>query len=125
MTYKTFASLVSAAAIAALLAFAPTLRAVTPAPDGGYANNNTAEGTNSLFNLTSGFNNTALGFDALFHNTTGGQNTGVGWTAPFFITTGTFNTAVRWRALFSDGPGSSNGAFAFNAAPNIVSLSGN
>ena len=125
MTCKTFASLVSAAGVAAVLAFAPTLHAVTPAPDGGYAGNNTAEGTNSLFNLTSGFNNTALGFDALFHNTTGGQNTGVGSTAAFFNTTGNFNTAVGWRALFNNGTGSSNIAVGFNAGQNIVSLSNN
>jgi hypothetical protein len=125
MTCKTFASLVSAAAIGALLAFAPTLRAVTPAPDGGYANNDTAEGTDSLFNLTSGFNDTALGFDALFHDTTGGQNTAVGSSSAFFTTTGNFNTAVGWRALFNNGTGSANIAIGYNAGQNIVSLSNN
>jgi uncharacterized coiled-coil protein SlyX len=125
MTCKTFASLVSAAAIAALLAFAPTLRAVTPAPDGGYANNNTAEGTNSLLNLGSTFNNTGLGFDALFHDTTGGENTGVGASAAFSVTTGNFNTAVGWRALFNNGSGSSNIAIGVNAGQNIISLSNN
>ena len=33
--------------------------AVNPPPDGGYPNNNTAEGTDALFNLTSGSDNTA------------------------------------------------------------------
>jgi hypothetical protein len=33
--------------------------AVSPAPDGGYAGNNTAEGTSALFSLTSGADNTA------------------------------------------------------------------
>jgi len=32
---------------------------VTPAPDGSYPNENTAEGSGALFSLTSGFGNTA------------------------------------------------------------------
>ena len=36
-------------------------RAVSPAPDGGYLGNNTAEGQNALFSLTSGIFNTAVG----------------------------------------------------------------
>ena len=50
-------------------------RAVSPAPDGGYPNGNTAEGDNALFSLTSGAYNTAIGFDALVFNTTGNYNT--------------------------------------------------
>src|SRR5215472_3960652 len=44
-----------------LTCFGPpsAVQAVTPAPDGGYPNFNTAEGTNALFSLTSGTNNTA------------------------------------------------------------------
>src|SRR2546429_9311236 len=34
-----------------------------PPPDGGYPNENTAEGDGALFNLTFGVWNTALGFD--------------------------------------------------------------
>src|SRR6266568_5980604 len=52
-------------------ALAPTARAVLPAPDGGYPNNNTAEGDGALFSLTTGFNNTANGFQALYSNTGG------------------------------------------------------
>ena len=37
-----------------MFALSPTARAVTPAPDGGYPNNNTAEGDNALFSLTTG-----------------------------------------------------------------------
>ena len=48
--------------------------AVSPAPDGGYAGNNTAEGTSALFSLTSGADNTAIGFQALFSNTSGTYN---------------------------------------------------
>ena len=43
-----------------LVCFAPCQMAlaVSPAPDGGYAGNNTAEGTSALFSLTSGADNT-------------------------------------------------------------------
>jgi hypothetical protein len=54
-------------AVAVLLVFSPTTHAVMPAPDGGYAGNNTAEGTNALFRNMNGINNTAVGFRALFN----------------------------------------------------------
>ena len=57
---------------------ASRLQAVTPPPDGGYPNNNTAEGDNALLKLTTGDNNTAIGFDALRSNTTGFFNTATG-----------------------------------------------
>jgi len=47
-------------------ALSPTLRAVSPAPDGAYPNGNTAEGDSALFSLTSGVDNTAIGAGALF-----------------------------------------------------------
>src|SRR5437667_10708302 len=65
------------------LALSPTARAVTPAPDGGYPNDNTAEGTNALFSLTTGTDNTAIGFKALFNNTEGRENTARGFQALF------------------------------------------
>jgi hypothetical protein len=40
----------------------PKAQAVVPAPDGGYPNGNTAEGTNALLNLTNGIWNTAPWF---------------------------------------------------------------
>jgi hypothetical protein len=52
----------------AFVTLSPTARAVTPAPDGGYPNQNTAEGEDALFNLTTGIDNTAIGFHALFNN---------------------------------------------------------
>src|SRR6266699_2537681 len=61
----------------ACFALSPAARALLPppAPDGGYLNGNTAEGSNALFNLTSGSSNTAIGSEALYHNTTGNYNT--------------------------------------------------
>src|SRR5213083_821213 len=58
--------------VLAWFALSPSTRAVLPAPDGGYANQNTAEGTDALFSNTSGINNTAVGFQALYSNTTEG-----------------------------------------------------
>ena len=69
----------------ALLCFelSPGAQAVVPAPDGGYGPpaygaGNTAEGENSLLELTSGPYNTAVGWSSLESVTTGSLNTGVG-----------------------------------------------
>jgi hypothetical protein len=48
---------------------------VTPPPDGGYPNKNTAEGQDAPFSLTNGTSNTANGFSALKANTNGDRNT--------------------------------------------------
>jgi hypothetical protein len=52
----------------------PTALAVDPPPDGGYPNQNTAEGGDALFSLTAAADNTAMRFDALDSNTTGSDN---------------------------------------------------
>jgi hypothetical protein len=98
-------------------AFSPAQKAfgVTPAPDGGYPNGNTAEGQNALFSLTSGINNTAVGFDALNHNTTGTYNTADGYEALLSNTTGRSNTAEGVYALYHNTTGSSNTANGFEA----------
>ena len=83
----------------------PGARAVTPAPDGGYPNFNTAEGTDALFSLTSGSANTALGFNALYSTTTGFQNTATGSGALASNTTGNYNTALGFQALYSNTTG--------------------
>ena len=93
-------------------ALSPRMRAVTPAPDGGYAGNNTAEGTSALFNLTSGIDNTGLGFQALFHNTTGSFNTAEEFRALFSNTSGAQNTASGVNALSSNTTGNFNTATA-------------
>src|SRR5437773_2421414 len=71
-------------------AFSPAPLAVTPALDGSYPNQNTAENDDALFIFTTGANNTAMGFDALDSNTIGSGNAPASgnWTL-----TGSLNTA--------------------------------
>src|SRR6266550_1972578 len=88
----------------------PKAFGVLPAPDGGYANDNTAEGTNALFSLTTGANNTAIGSYALFNNTTGLQNTANGANALYFNTIGERNMANGYFALGENTTGSDNTA---------------
>src|SRR6266436_4642659 len=85
----------------AWLALSPTARAVSPPPDGGYPNNNTAEGENALFSLTIGNNNTAVGFHALFNHSQGPDNTAIGYAALSGQTAGSFNTAIGASALLN------------------------
>jgi len=97
----------------ALAAFvlSPITRAqLSPPPDGGYAGDNTAEGTDALFSLTTGTENTALGFDALNSNTTGDSNTATGSIALESNTTGVRNTANGFAALNSNTTGERNTA---------------
>ena len=89
--------------------------AVSPPPDGGYPNGNTAEGTDALFSVTSGFDNTALGFEALFGNTTGSANTATGWTALQGNTTGFNNTANGSNSLARNTTGINNTAIGEGA----------
>ncbi len=122
-------------AVFACLLFLPTVKAVSPPPDGGYANQNTAEGEDALFSLTTGSHNTAIGFNALFSNTTGYDNTAIGYNAlrdsttggsnvaigagtlPL-DTTGGLNTAVGIRALNQNTTGQENTAIGFEALIN-------
>jgi hypothetical protein len=92
------------------LALSPIAQAVSPAPDGGFPNFNTAEGNFALQNLTTGIGNTALGFSALSSNTTASENTAVGGAALFENTTGFQNVAVGVTALFSNTTGFHNTA---------------
>ena len=99
---KTFTNIIYPVfAVLALACFAvtPTAHAVVPAPDGGYANETTAEGEDALLNLTTGVDNTALGYHALYLNTTGGSNTATGPFALEGNQTGNGNTAVGFEAL--------------------------
>ena len=96
----------------------PTAQAVVPAPDGGYANNNTAEGTNALLHLTTGSDNTAIGFNALFSNTRGHDNTANGFYALINNTSGYANTATGVVALSSNTTGYDNTATGVQALNN-------
>ena len=89
-------------AVLICFALAPASRAVSPAPDGGYPNGNTAEGAAALASLTTGAFNTALGNGALFRNSTGFHNTATGAGALFTNMLGTHNTANGFVALFSN-----------------------
>src|SRR5450432_2880803 len=95
-------ALLSVVALGLSLCALQHVQAVIPPPDGGYANENTAEGQDALFSLTTGVNNTAIGFDALYSNTTGGDNTGLGYHALYLNTTGDSNTALGSLALYSN-----------------------
>jgi endosialidase-like protein len=83
---------------------------LSPAPDGGYRNETTAEGNGALFSLTTGFGNTALGFNALHSNTEGSYNTASGRNALLSNTTGNHNTATGGAALLNNTDGTGNTA---------------
>ena len=74
----------------ACFGFLPTALAVTPAREGGYRNQNTAQDEDGLFSLMPGVDNTTNGFDALDSNTTGSDNALASWT---WTLTGRLNTA--------------------------------
>jgi hypothetical protein len=104
--------------ILAGLALLPIAQAVVPPPDGGYAGNNTAEGDDALFSLTTGTENTALGFGALYSNTTGDSNTATGSLALLSNTTGVRNTANGFVALANNTTGERNTATGRGALAN-------
>jgi trimeric autotransporter adhesin len=104
----------------AVFAVKPSARALLPPPqpDGGYPNQNTAEGEDALFSLTTGGGNTALGWRALARNTTGDFNTATGEGALDKNTSGSANTASGAAALPNNTTGEKNtatgGAALFN-----------
>jgi len=95
-------------------ALSPQMQALSPPPDGGYPNGNTAEGDSALSGLTGGFYNSAFGFLSLLSNADASFNTGVG-AGVLLLNTANENTAVGAGALLSNTVGTSNtavGAFA-------------
>ena len=97
------------------LATLPMARAVSPPPDGGYPNGNTAEGDSALFSLTSGVDNTAVGAGALFSDTSGSNNTGNGFQTLNSNSTGSGNTAAGDQALHRNSTGNANTATGSSA----------
>ena len=106
---------------------APRAFGVIPAPDGGYSNGDTAEGTQALFreSNTNGCDNTAIGFQTLFNNTGGCGNTAIGAHALFSNTFdfntfegGNYDTATGAFALYSNTTGNNNTAEGFQALEN-------
>ena len=97
------------------LCLTPSAFGVSPPPDGGYPNWNTAEGQNPLFSLTTGAYNTAVGGQALYRNTTGGYNTATGLNALYSNTGGSGNTASGSSVLYSNTTGQGNTASGFQA----------
>jgi trimeric autotransporter adhesin len=98
--------------------FSPAMRAVTPAPDGGYTGWNTAEGQDALFSRTTGSLNTAIGAHALFADTDGTSNTAVGAFTLAANSGGYQNVAVGQGALRNNTFGYANTATGFQALYN-------
>jgi hypothetical protein len=111
---KKFVSTQRILIFALSFAVSPVALAVVPAPDGGYANLTTAEGTNALKSLTTGTANTGVGWSSLLSVTTGSFNTGIGGGA-LALNTADSNTAVGAAALLLNTTGTLNAAFGGNA----------
>jgi len=100
----------------------PTLRAVSPPPDGGYPGLNTAEGQNALLSLdtSTGFANTAVGSLSLQSSVDSSFNTSVG-AGTLSLNTGNENTAVGAAALLLNTTGDANTALGVDALLNNIS----
>ena len=119
------------AGVLACFGLLPKALAVVPPPEGGYPRGNTAEGTNALLSLTTGFYNTAVGLNSLSSTTTGDSNTAIGSAALTFNTAshntavghdallrnrfGHYNTAVGDSSLYSNTVGEENTAVGWEA----------
>ena len=100
--------------VLACFAFSLQMHALSPPPDGGYPNGNTAEGDSALSGLTGGFYNSAFGFLSLLSNGDASFNTGVG-AGTLLTNTANENTATGAGALLSNTIGdqnTANGTFA-------------
>jgi trimeric autotransporter adhesin len=95
-------------------ALSPLARAVTPPPDGGYFDFNTAEGEDALFSAWNAGDNTAVGYHALYYSQAW-ENTAVGANALVNNIIGENNTAVGAFALASSTGASANTAVGFQA----------
>src|SRR5947208_11285617 len=123
---RAMQSLSSVAFVLVCFVIASPVRAVAPAPDGGYPGFNTAEGQNALFNFTTGVGNTAVGWFSLWSDSDGSYNTAVGAGTLLFnvgnqsTSEGAQNTAIGTAALLNNTTGSFNmatGTFALFRTP--------
>ena len=105
------------AAVLACCGILSVVQAVSPPPDGGYANFTTAEGQNALLNLSSGAANTAVGALSLESVAVGSFNTAVG-AGTLLFDTADANTAIGAAALLFNTDGSSNTAIGVSALEN-------
>jgi hypothetical protein len=128
---KVMPSLSSVVLVLVCFVIASPVRAVVPAPDGGYPGFNTAEGQNALFNLTTGVGNTAVGWFSLWSDTDGSYNTAVGAGTLLFNVgnqstgEGAQNTALGTAALLNNTTGSFNTATGTTALVNNTEGVGN
>jgi hypothetical protein len=106
--------LVIALALGAFVFLPANAFAVSPAPDGGYAGGNTAEGQSALLSLSTGLYNTGIGEFSLLSVTDASFNTGVG-AGTLLANIGPENTATGAGALLSNitgGDNTADGVFA-------------
>jgi hypothetical protein len=107
------------ALVFAWFALSPTAQAqLSPAPDGGYPNNNTAEGDDALFSHALGIDNTATGFEGLYFNNDRYNNTANGVYSLYSNTTGSANTATGFDALQNNTTGYDNTANGYGGLLN-------
>ena len=101
-------------------------RSIKQNPKGASAplTHNSAFGTYSLHDNTTGTDNVAIGQQTLYDNTTGNYNVGVGSGALGSNRTGGANAALGWRAL-SQNTGSNNTASGYDALYYNTTASGN
>jgi hypothetical protein len=103
ITYPAFALFALAS-----FALAPQARAVCQ--DACLTNQNTVQGDDALFSLTTGFGDTAIGFQALYSNTIGHGNNAIGVQALYSNIDGIDNTAIGYFTLLSNLSGTGNTA---------------
>jgi hypothetical protein len=123
----------AAIALACLTLSSSARAQLNPPPDGGYPNQNTAEGEDALFNLPTCNpiirpcnNNTAVGFHTLFMNIYGSYNTATGAFALMNNNFGgDYNTATGAFALMNNTNGSGNTATGMEALQNSTTGSSN
>ncbi|CAB4130345.1 hypothetical protein UFOVP116_395 [uncultured Caudovirales phage] len=91
----------------------------------GNKSRNTALGTGTLLNNTTGDSNTGVGYWSLINTSTGRNNTGVGDCALGNSTSGGSNSALGAGALNGITTGNSNVSIGYNSGVDIVTGSGN